>query len=314
MPNNFDEILDECIDRINRGEPMDTCLADYPGQAEELRPLLLTVNHTKTAYSFTPEDAAKRANRLRFFAALEKRRQVPFWRRMLTQRMVWTTIVTAVVLLVAGYFGLRTAVSPAEPPSEIVSAPSAEGNFAFLVSDQVNALADFSNLFVTIDTVSMLNSSQPAKWIQFAPETNQFDLTLLPGSITQELWRGNVPEGNYTKVVIYVSKVEGTLKSTGEIIEIKLPSNKLQLSLPFQVNSNEITSFTYDLTVIHTGKGQGGQRYLLKPQISESGVSTKSVSQENPAATGQDKSQGKNSAASPDISNAASVNNNNKQK
>jgi hypothetical protein len=32
------------------------------------------------------------------------------------------------------------------------------------------------------------------------------------------------------------------------------------------ISSENVTSFTYDITVVHAGKAQGGQKYLLKPQ------------------------------------------------
>jgi hypothetical protein len=207
--------------------------------------------------------------------------------------------------MIVGYFGLRTTILPAEPPTEVISASSPEGNFVFLVSDEVNAIAEFNNVMVTVDKVSLLKRDASAKWLEFVPEVKIFDLALLPGETTQELWRGDIPEGTYSRVVIYVKEVTGTLKATGETIPIKLPSNKLQLSLPFQVTADNITSFTYDLTVMSTGQGQGNSKYHLKPQINESGSTQK------PASPGQDKS--KNSDDSPDTLAPSPVNNNRKK-
>jgi len=45
MNKRFDEILDECISRINSGGRLEHCLAKYPDHAEELEPLL-TDSHT----------------------------------------------------------------------------------------------------------------------------------------------------------------------------------------------------------------------------------------------------------------------------
>jgi len=53
---------------------------------------------------------------------------------------------------------------------------------------------------------------------------------------------GDVPEGQYTRVVIYVADVRGVLKATGETLEIKLPSNKLQIAKSFQVNNGNVTA------------------------------------------------------------------------
>ena len=103
----------------------------------------------------------------------------------------------------------------------------------------------------------------------------EVDLALLPGDKTQEIWRGDVPEGQYTKVFIHVNHVSGILKETGQEAEIRLPGEKLQMSTPFLVSADTVTSFTYDLTVIATGSPKNGLKYILKPQIDQSGADQK---------------------------------------
>ncbi len=71
---------------------------------------------------------------------------------------------------------------------------------------------------------------------------------------------------------IYVDEVTGELVDTGEFITVKLPSNKLHLSVPFEVTESYVTSFVYDITVIAAGNSKAGRvKYILKPQILESG-------------------------------------------
>ena len=95
------------------------------------------------------------------------------------------------------------------------------------------------------------------------------DLTQLQGEQSQEIWRGNAPAGQYSQVYIYVSEVKGKLESTGQIIDVKLPSSKLRISMPFEVTVDTITSFTFDITVVATGNNG---KYILKPQIGNSGT------------------------------------------
>jgi len=277
VAEDFERILDECIDRINHGEKIEACLADYPTHASQLEPLLKAMTRTKATYSFAPSIDAKRTARQRFYAALEKRRQPSLWQKVLARRFVGATIAAVVVISIISFFVLRMTVFTEQIPSITVSAPSAEGNFVFLVSDEVNAIDDFTDLKVWIEKVGLLQSGSSERWVEFATEVKEFDLTLLPGDKTQELWRGNIPEGEYTKVVMYVTQVRGTLKATGQTIEIKLPSNKLQMSKPFQVSAGSITSFTYDLTVVRTGNARNGGKYLLKPQVADSGATQKPV-------------------------------------
>ncbi len=275
MANEFDGILDECIGRINRGESIEECLKDYPAYSKELEPLLRAMFEVEAAYSFTPSADTKRAARQRFYTALEKKEQPSLWERLFARRLIWTTIAAVLVILVGAYFGLRMTVFPVIPTTTIASS-APNGNFAFLVSDDINAIEEFSEVNVTIDKVALLKGGASPEWVEFTPEVKAFDLALLPGDKTQELWRGNIPEGDYSKVVIYVSNVNGTLKDSGEDIEIKLPSNKLQLSKSFQVSIDTVTSFTYDMTVIKTGNAQNS-KYILKPQIAESGATQQSL-------------------------------------
>lgn len=272
MSKDFDGILDECIDHINGGEAMEVCLLRYPEHAKQLEPLLRAMSQTKMAYSFSPAMDSKGAAKQRFYAALDRQRQPSFWQKVSARRVAWTALATVLVISIAGYLALRTTVFEGQLPLTTISGPSADGNFVFLVSDEVNGIADFSSLNVTIEKVELYQTGNATHRVEFTPEVKEFDLTLLPGEKTQELWRGNVPEGEYSKVVIYVSRVYGVLKATGGIVNIKLPSNKLQISEAFQVTSGNVTSFTYDLTVVKTGNARNGGKYILKPQAGESGT------------------------------------------
>jgi hypothetical protein len=270
MKDNLNKILDECIDRINRGESIESCLKDFPEHGEALEPILSAILKTKTAYPFAPSDRAKNFQRQRFNAALvasregrEERR--PLGNRMLGWSKVWAPVAAAIVITLVGYFALR----PAPMPPVLVAQPNAEGNFAFLISDEVNAISDFQELELSISKVILHLGGEEEKRIEFRPEVQAVNLADLQGNRAQEIWRGDVPDGEYIQVILEVSQVSGVLLDSGEEIEIKLPSGKLQISKPFIVESGEVTNFVYDLTVVKAG--QSGQ-YILKPQIGQSGT------------------------------------------
>ena len=276
MVDIFDKILDECMDRINRGQSVESCLADYPSYAEQLEPLLRSMLQTKKTYTFVPSDSAKIAARQRFQAALEKRVQKeeekqPWLTRIFGRPLARVAVATAVVATIAVYFGLNQPFYPVGP----APVPDSEGNFVLLISDDVNAIGDFTSVDVSITRVGLLLSGDSGEWIEFKPEIKEVDLTTVQGDKTQEIWRGNIPEGEYNKIFIYVDDIKGILEATGETVEIKLPSNKLQISKPFQITAGTVTSFTFDLTVVSTGNEQSGIKYILKPQIGESGAETK---------------------------------------
>jgi len=290
MTNEFDMILDKCIDRLSRGESLDKCLADYPEHKAQLEPLLKAMTETATAYSFVPSAEAKRSARIKLYAEFERRRQPSFWQRMIQPRVVWVSAAAVVLLVAVSLFALRPALWPAIPTTTIPSA-STDGNFIFMVSDDVNAIEDFSTVDVTIEKVWLLHTGDQEQWVEFTPTTQEFNLASLPGDATQVLWQGNVPLGEYTRVVIEVSQVTGVLKATGETIEIKLPSDKLQVKIPFNVGADSVTSFTFDLTVVNTGNAQDGAKYLLKPQAGESGSSQTPITNEQ-TTPDKDKGQG----------------------
>lgn len=294
MPSEFEKILDECIDRINKGEDLESCLADYPQYANELSLFLGAMMKTKSVYSFKHSDIMKAEAKQRFNATLKETQQQreerqPMLTRLFGWSRLWATATAVILIVIVGYFGLRTvlfdqpeSISKPEPSQTIdtpdsgiytTPQPSPEGNFVFLISDAVNAIDNFSSLNLTISSIGLLPEGSD-KWIEIEPEENSVDLTTLQGDAEQEIWRDNLATGSYTNVFIYVSQVTGTLKGEedSDPIEIKLPSGKLHLSMPFQVSAESITHFTYDLTVIATGNAKNGGKYILKPVIGESGV------------------------------------------
>ena len=282
MVDNLDKILDECIDRLNRGLSVEACLADYPGYSRQLEPLLRAMLQTRKAYAFDPSEGVKIAAKRRFDALREERSQraqekPPWLSRIFGRRLAWAALATTAVAIIAAYFGFNQAFSPAV---DVVN-PDPEGNFVLLISDDVNAIEDFESLSVSITKVEIISGGGSGEKIQFTPETKIIDLTQVKGEATRKIWRGNIPEGEYSKVILYVDSVEGILKESkilegaGPIVEVKLPSDKLQISKPFQIAANTVTSFTFDVTVVSTGNEQSGIKYILKPQIGESGADTK---------------------------------------
>jgi hypothetical protein len=159
----------------------------------------------------------------------------------------------------------------------LLSTPgSAEKNFKLLISDEVNAIADFEHLYLNISTIGMhYKGNASNKWLEFAPLVNPVDLRPLVGEKAQAIWNGNVPSGNYTKVFIHVNNVWGNLSSAlgNKTVQVKLPGNKLHISKPFMVTDDEVTSFVYDIAVVAAGNNsKKDPKYILKPQIAQSGA------------------------------------------
>ena len=189
MVNDFNKILDECIDRINSGESIESCLLDYPGSSEQLKPLLMAALQTKKACTFVPGEETKLAAKRRFDAALEKRLQTEIesksWlSRIFGKPLTWAVLTTVTAAIIGIYLGVNPNGYPISP---IVPQPHPEGNFAFLISDEVNAIDDFKSLNISITKIGLQTGGEAGEWIEFEPEVETVDLTLLPGEKAQEI-------------------------------------------------------------------------------------------------------------------------------
>lgn len=104
MSKEFDNILDECLERLLvKGETIEQCLQSYPEQVANLKPLLQTALAAKQAVAIQPRAEFKAKARYQFRSALQEgtsRRERPF----LGWLPRWATVVTIVlgVLMMGG--------------------------------------------------------------------------------------------------------------------------------------------------------------------------------------------------------------------
>jgi len=117
MGKEFDNILDECLERLLvKGETIEQCLQSYPEQAANLKPLLQTTLATREAAAIQPRAEFKARARYQFHSALQEAassRSRPFFGWLPR----WATVVTIVlgVLLMGG--GTIAAASYSMPDS-----------------------------------------------------------------------------------------------------------------------------------------------------------------------------------------------------
>ncbi len=70
--NEFDNILDECLQRLVEGGSIEACLSRYPGYASELEPLLRTAQATLKAADIKPRPEFRDRARYQFQSALRE--------------------------------------------------------------------------------------------------------------------------------------------------------------------------------------------------------------------------------------------------
>ncbi|MFW5922666.1 MAG: DUF4382 domain-containing protein [Halodesulfurarchaeum sp.] len=98
------------------------------------------------------------------------------------------------------------------------------------------------------------------------------DLTQVLGKDAMGVFEGELEAGSYAKIELSVSDVEGVVE--GEEVAVKVPSEKLQITQPFEISAEEAVEFVFDINVVKRGPTNG---YNLLPVISESGVAGRDV-------------------------------------
>jgi len=182
-------------------------------------------------------------------------------------------LVTVVAMLALFIGGCNDILSTTGTPAD------KEANFRLLISDEVNEMINFASLNVTITDIGLKKADEPDDWKYLSEEG--FEPTTVPlkpltGNNATVIFNGYVVSGNYTKVMIFTENVTGELVTgelTGENITVKIPPGKLQISKPFNLSDEMLVNFVFDITVIKAGKSKtdGLDKYILKPQIGESG-------------------------------------------
>ena len=106
MAERFENILDECIERLLQGESVEQCLERYPEHAVQLEPLLRVAKATRETSSVEPRPEFKAQARYQIESLLHAKGQKAGPRRLPLVSWVprWAVVVAAVflVILLAG--------------------------------------------------------------------------------------------------------------------------------------------------------------------------------------------------------------------
>ncbi|MEK7872524.1 MAG: DUF5667 domain-containing protein [Chloroflexota bacterium] len=140
---HMDDILNECLDRLARGETMEACLARYPEHAPELRPLLIVARATLAAtVQITPRAEFRIAARHRFLDALaarHARERESFFTWSWTRR--WGAVAAGVALLVVIGRGTVAAAESSLPTQPLYTIKQATEAFQIALAPEGSAKA-----------------------------------------------------------------------------------------------------------------------------------------------------------------------------
>lgn len=119
----FDDILNDCLEKMLQGRSIEQCLADYPDHASALEPMLRTAARTRMATNVRPRPEFKDRARHEFQVAIRdmETKPAPVGRRFFPSlKPVWIAVCVLVAIIIAGG-GTVYAAGNALPDSPLYS-------------------------------------------------------------------------------------------------------------------------------------------------------------------------------------------------
>ena len=274
MNEEFDRILDECLDRVVRGGTVEECLAAHPDLAEELRPLLLSAREMLAAGAAIPRSAAKTTGRERLLRerarlAGTQPQRTSLLEQLLRRPRIWAPAAAALIIaLTIGILALWPAgekePTASVPPGHSGSPPEPSSSPSPTLLAQTGLLEirvtdapapEISAVYLTVSGVEVHRSGQ-GDWETIVAGPQTFELLHLRG-IEEVLGSAGVPVGRFTQVRLEVLQAEAVIGGRAESAMVS--SGEVKLVGAFEVKPNEKTVLTLDFdaerSVIVTGAG-----------------------------------------------------------
>jgi len=266
MTGDFDQILDDCIQRMNEDQGLEECLKLYPEFAQELKPLLTAVDELRDRGGFIPSQASKARGKERLsraMAELERKRQesrARLSRRLFWRPKVWVPVAAALLAAIIGY-SLWGVLTPTEAPV------SYAGMLEIRVIDAPTH--DVSTINVTVGDIEVHKAGEEsdtdgAGWLTVIEGSKTFDLLKLRG-VEEVLGSNEVDVGHYTQIRMDV--IEVTVTVDGKPQSAVLPSGKLRLVGSFEVEREKTTVLTLDFDADKSIKITGAGKVIFEPVV-----------------------------------------------
>jgi hypothetical protein len=152
--DQFNNILNECLDRVLLGESIEQCLRTYPEQSKELEPLLRTARLAKMAATVQPRTEFKARARREFQSALQdirnkKSRRTSLFSWHWQWQSGWAIALIVILVLVLSGGGTVVASSNSMPDNTLypvkLAAEKVKMAFTFSEIDKAELNAGFAD-------------------------------------------------------------------------------------------------------------------------------------------------------------------------
>jgi len=176
--NDFENILDECLQRLLVGESIESCLSRYPQHASELEPLLRTAQDTMKAADIKPRPEFRDLARRRFQAAV---REVPRREKhgffVLLRPSLATVAIIAIVLLAGG--GVVAAAGNSLPGSPLYPVKLATESVRLALTPSDLGKAELNAVFADERVDEIVRLAQNGDAVLIEQTTNHMNENLI---------------------------------------------------------------------------------------------------------------------------------------
>jgi uncharacterized protein YggL (DUF469 family) len=188
----FENILNECLDCVIKGEAIEVCLARYPEHAAELEPLLRTALETKMAAAIKPRPEFRQRAGNEFQAAI---REMPSKGRRSSSRwqLRWVIPVTIIVVLLTAGTGTVAAATNSLPDSPLYPVKLATESVQLAFTPSAEGKAELYAKFVDYRVEEIVKMAEKGKVDQIDKVTERMNSQLL-AMATLELNGGTLAE------------------------------------------------------------------------------------------------------------------------
>ena len=172
-------------------------------------------------------------------------------------------------ILIYGVIGILAATILSSSIMMLPNLFMANANTGTLVVKVTDApVPDLLNLYLTISSVEVLDST--GGWIPLPVngETNTFDLLKLE-NVAMDLAIGKIPVGDYSKIRLKIDTASATLSDESKI-DVNVPPGHIDLQVKFEIKEGETTGLIVDIIadrVKIAERGKSGEPANLNPQF-----------------------------------------------
>lgn len=174
----FENILDECLDRLMDGETIESCLSRYPQHAAGLEPLLKTALEARTAASISPDPGFRQRAGLEFQKAIaEMPAKTP--RSPFRWQLRWVIPVAVFLVIFASGAGTVVAATNSLPDSPLYGLKLAVENVQMAFKFSSESKAELYSRFVDYRVEEISKMAEEGKYDQVMQATEQMNGQLL---------------------------------------------------------------------------------------------------------------------------------------